>query len=1755
MTKALRFLSMCAALILALGRTGAQTTGDLAFTGFNADGTDGFAFVTFVDIPANTPIWFTDEEWNGTAFGTGEGDVVWSNPAITPAGTVVYLSAVSTAAPAATLGTAALGTTPAAGPNLSGTDEGLYAYLGAQRAPTVFLSAIANAAWGGAPGQLTNTGLTAGATAFELPSAIDIGAYNAPRNNQPVFSQYLAQVYSTSNWITQDGGGNQDQDGTQPDIPFDTAPFTLSSGDVAPPVATAATMTSLGTFTVAFSETVDPSTATNLSNYAFAPALTITGAVLNTAGTTVTLTAGPGTIGVFYTLTVSGVQDTAGNTMTNPASFTLVFNNSTPQLVFTEIMYDEPSDSDSLDFVEIFNAGLTPAVLGGLRVTNGISYTFPQTTLAPGATYLIAANDNAAVAFYGASFDQYAGAVSNGGETFDIVNTDGTIVETVTYDDVAPWPLGPPNPNGDGPSIEVIDPYSDNNNPANWKISGNLIGTSNAGEPIFATPGTVTLATSPLVSFTTARQVVSETAGTVTVGVGLTVPNFLSAEVEVALAGFATAGSGDFAFTADTLVFAPGAADTLFITIPVTNDSDAEQDEYFALKLTPLTNADPGGVLFQTIYITDDDRLAPAPSQEIALSLLGSYSNGAASGNSAEIVAFDAASDRLFIANSIGNKLDIVDFTNPAAPAAVTSVDLDPYGEINSAAAYNGLIAVALGNDTSYLNGTIAFFDTNGVFLKQVTAGALPDMITFTPDGQKVLTANEGEPSANYLNDPEGSVTIVDLSGGIAGLTQANVSTATFTAFNGQEAALRAAGIRIFGPNATAAQDFEPEYIALSPDGATAWVTLQENNAVAVLNVNTATITSVLPLGYKDHSLPGNGLDGSNSGSDILISNYPVKGMYLPDAIASFQIGGQTYLITANEGDARDYDGYSEESQINGSDYPLDSAAFPSRDLLRAAIGPLKTTLSQGDTDNDGDFDEIYVFGGRSFTIWNGATGALVYDSGDHMELITEQDPVFSAIFNASNTNNTRKNRSDDKGPEPEGVVTGVVNGNTYAFVALERIGGVMVFNVNNPAAPVFVQYVNNRSTTAVAGDRGAEGIIFVPAAQSPNGKNLVIVANEISSTLSVFEIDAVELEQYQLFNSPLITSYNGIDIREAGFSGLHYIPGTDGEFLVHGDRGPNVSANANPLAAGQTVILFPQPAYVPKVHRVKAQGDSLQLMQTWTIKRPDGTGSSGLPNPAGQGGTGEIAWSDNNGTVVAPDVWGIDPEGIVEAPDGTYWICEEYGVTVWHLDENFQVIDRYTPYGASPDNLPIDSVFKKRRANRGFEGVALTPNGKVYAFIQSPMNNPGATAGNNSRLIRILELDPATGSTRMFGYEFQPPVGGSGGIRTRDWKLGDAAAINNFEFLVLEHAERGAANVKEVYKVDIRNATPLTSDNFGGLTFEQLLDAQTAAANGVQVVEKTRYLDLLRNGWDLTHDKPEGLTIIDPSTIAVVNDNDFGIASPNEDGNIVATGRTTKLYRYTIPASIQEPLDLCRAAVVTASADSVCEGTAVTLSVTPVDGAGYTWRNGTTVLSAAAPTVSVTESGLYTVEITGVPECASVSPAVAVQVLEAPAIALGNDTTICVGGSVTLNAGAGFASYAWSTGAATPGITLAGSSLAAGPNEIRVTALTAEGCEARDTVTVRVEVCSSVDPDAALALSVFPNPARTLVQIEAEGLQAGTVLVRMTTPDGREVYSRRVAAAASFRHTVPVSVLPAGIYLLQVTDGIRSGWSKISVE
>ncbi|WP_284699847.1 choice-of-anchor I family protein [Chitinolyticbacter albus] len=595
-----------------------------------------------------------------------------------------------------------------------------------------------------------------------------------------------------------------------------------------------------------------------------------------------------------------------------------------------------------------------------------------------------------------------------------------------------------------------------------------------------------------------------------------------------------------------------------------------------ALVVTTLAGCSSDGSTVPTPAPAPTPVPTPAPEatpKAISLSLLGRFSTGVFAEGASEIPAFDPGSRRAFIVNAKKGVVEVLDLADPANPLLIGELSAQGIvagAEVNSVAVGNGIVALAVQSPVKTDTGYAAFFRASDLAkLSHVAIGAQPDMITFTPDGKTVLVANEGEPSDDYQIDPEGSISVID----VADPTQPVARTAGFAAWNGKEAELRAAGVRIYGPGASTAKDVEPEYIAISADGKTAWVTLQENNALAKLDIATATVTDIVPLGYKDHGVAGNGFDasdadGAGGAGKINIALRPgVRGLYLPDSIASYTVDDKTYLVTANEGDTRAWfsdeaayfngdasKGFVEEFRVKhlvhkngfdrrkGDDLPaqlrllapgatLNPAVFgycgatatdPLACASDAEFGRLNVTWTMGyQTNADGSpklngagklvYDALYAFGGRSFSIWD-ETGKLVWDSGDAFE--QQLATLIPDHFNTDHEATGFDDRSDNKGPEPEGVAIGRIGDKTFTFIGLERIGGVMAYDVTDPTAPVFMHYFNSRNFAAAdntkpeAGDLGPEGLVFVPASRSPNGKPLLIVGHEVSGTTAIYQID-----------------------------------------------------------------------------------------------------------------------------------------------------------------------------------------------------------------------------------------------------------------------------------------------------------------------------------------------------------------------------------------------------------------------------------------------------------------------------------------------------------------------------------------------------------------------------------------------------------------------------------------------------------------------
>ena len=525
----------------------------------------------------------------------------------------------------------------------------------------------------------------------------------------------------------------------------------------------------------------------------------------------------------------------------------------------------------------------------------------------------------------------------------------------------------------------------------------------------------------------------------------------------------------------------------------------------------------------------------------------------------AEIVAYQASKKWIYAINSSGDEAvvniipadtfdtaalvqdneGIVNATNLTSTITLTLNDNTP-GDANSIAIdeNNQMLAVAMAAKNVGEAGQIAFYDISGdtpAFIKNVPAGFLPDMVTFNHDGTKVVVANEGEPNGDYSIDPEGSVSIINIVEGVVADTATNID---FTTYNSQQAELESDGFVFANPtgrtingnviNTTVAMDLEPEYVSISKDNNYAYVSIQENNGLAIINLEDNSV-ELKALGFKDWS--DLQIDASDKDGGVNFKSYPgLYGMYQPDTISSFSWKGANFIVSANEGDAREYFfDVTDEADCTakgGLDYDEDDGCpayiDESRveDLTLAAnfdylnnddddIGRLKVSTVKGDTNDDGQYESLYAYGARSFTIWD-SNGLVVFDSGDDIGRITAS--VHGEAFNNNEDENEGDTRSDDKGAEPEALTIGTIDERTFAFIGLERMGGIMVYDITNPYDVQFEDYFYNRGVIEgadITGDLAPEGMVFVPAEQSATGEPLLIIGNEISGSIAVWQIAA----------------------------------------------------------------------------------------------------------------------------------------------------------------------------------------------------------------------------------------------------------------------------------------------------------------------------------------------------------------------------------------------------------------------------------------------------------------------------------------------------------------------------------------------------------------------------------------------------------------------------------------------------------------------
>jgi hypothetical protein len=566
----------------------------------------------------------------------------------------------------------------------------------------------------------------------------------------------------------------------------------------------------------------------------------------------------------------------------------------------------------------------------------------------------------------------------------------------------------------------------------------------------------------------------------------------------------------------------------------------------------------------------------PVGGPTIRLRPAGTYRGGYFNNSASASVAFDARTRRMFIANVAAHSIDVVDLQAqaidpsrparlanlfsidvasliPALPPETTGLAVPRHLTVRS----DGLLAVVLQNvqDPTQL-GRVALYRTDAGATTppaaNVVAGYMPARAAFTPDGQWLLVANEGEPSQDYVTDRPGLVTIVDLRRGAARAVARNID---FQAFDPFKAQLVDKGVRISGPDLSTADpkdtaavsvDVEPADVAISPDSRVAWVTLPESNSVAVLDIRHQQFIAILPFGLKNHAAAGNALDPTddddaealtNGIPGINIQNWPMSGMYMSRRVAIDANFWLPLLVYPSEGVRRNFAAFSDEIRLNEMGPALNQMLFPLFPPAPVRALRLKVSRVDGDKDGDGVIDQIYSFGGRSFSI-RLPDNRLIYDSGDDFERITAQatldtigafeptKPYF--LFNTPDDENSLDENSDLRGPEPISVTTGVIERHAYAFVGLERVSGIMAYDISNPFRAQFAYYINNRNfglnpkTACIKrapdteacksdGDLSPEDIVFVSERDSPVRAPLLLVSNATSGSATIYEIDAAD--------------------------------------------------------------------------------------------------------------------------------------------------------------------------------------------------------------------------------------------------------------------------------------------------------------------------------------------------------------------------------------------------------------------------------------------------------------------------------------------------------------------------------------------------------------------------------------------------------------------------------------------------------------------
>lgn len=492
----------------------------------------------------------------------------------------------------------------------------------------------------------------------------------------------------------------------------------------------------------------------------------------------------------------------------------------------------------------------------------------------------------------------------------------------------------------------------------------------------------------------------------------------------------------------------------------------------------------------------------------------------------AEIFQYDPRTQKVYsTASGSVPGVEVIDFRDPREPQRIQIVDLSEAfatAKLDSVASVaidptgRGLGAAALIPEDSNVNpGRIGLFNMRtGAVLGFVEVGYHPDSVAFAPDGQTILVANEGEFSAKGPSAP-GSISVIDVHDltvlePIKGLT---AETYGFTEEN-LASGVDLSGLRSNQPGAAPETFLEPEYVI--GVGQKAFVSIQESNAIGVFDTEAKQWVAVHDLLLRTHDI-----DTSDRDSEAkLFETKPEARLFhipMPDMIAAYEVEGRSYILTANEGDARPdgldvarvHDlGKKGRPPLNRQYKRKLSELYGPHTFKNANLGRLEVSIVDG-LNEKGEIINLHTFGSRSFSILDADSGEIVFDSGSDFERL-------SARFGGQNYNANQEpgdfdSRSDAKGPEPEAVTVGTIDGRNFAFIAMERSGFVFIYDVTNPQAAYCVGMIDTLGDDGH--DLAPEFLQFVPASDNATGLDLILIGFEKSQTISTYSLVPAKAE------------------------------------------------------------------------------------------------------------------------------------------------------------------------------------------------------------------------------------------------------------------------------------------------------------------------------------------------------------------------------------------------------------------------------------------------------------------------------------------------------------------------------------------------------------------------------------------------------------------------------------------------------------------